>query len=46
MGPQENREGYDAQVRLNAGGQWQLKELYDLRTLGQVPARLELAYGG
>jgi hypothetical protein len=45
MGPHNNREGYGAQVRLLAGGQWQLEELYNLRTLGQGPARLHFGLG-
>ena len=45
IGPPGNREGHGAQVRLEAGGRVQVEELYNLRTLGQGPARIHFGLG-
>ena len=45
IGPPGNREGHGAQVRLEAGGTVQVEELYNLRTLGQGPARIHFGLG-
>jgi len=46
VGPSGNREGHGAQVRVEAGGQVQVREQFNLRSLGQGPARIHFGLGG
>ncbi len=45
VGPEPNIQGFGAIVRVTAGGRTQLRELFNLRAVGQGPARLHFGLG-
>ncbi|HCP48091.1 MAG TPA: hypothetical protein DIU15_18780 [Deltaproteobacteria bacterium] len=45
VGPAENAEAYGARVEVTANNQTQVRELYNLRSVGQSPSRLHFGLG-
>jgi len=45
VGPPENAEGYGARVEVTASNRRQVRELYNLRSVGQSPSRLHFGLG-